>query len=121
VLPRNVAKVAQRDQVFGIEIQRRLERLPRFLESPAIVERLPQNDMAADVARLLRNLTATDLDSAVIVSGLPKLIRKSGEDTAGILGILSKEVFDQGGVGHAMPSGELPRARGGKTRQDIPS
>ena len=50
-----------------------------------------------------------------------RLVRESGEDTARVLSVLSKKVFDQGGVGHAMPSEELPQARGGETRQDIPS
>ena len=120
MLPSNVAQVAQRDQVFGIEIERGLERLTRFLEAAAIVERLAEHDMTADVPRLLRNLAPADLNGAVVVARLSKLVCESREDPARILGVLTKKVCDQGGVGHAMPSEELPRARGGKTRQDIP-
>ena len=117
VLPRNVAEVAQRDQVLGIEIECGLERLTRFLQAAAIVERLAEHDMTADVPRLLRNLAPADLNGTVIVARLSKLVCESREDPARDFRSTTKKVFDQGGVGHAMPSEELPRARAGETRR----
>jgi hypothetical protein len=71
----DVAEVAQRDQILGVEPKGRVENLPRLIEAAGFEERLGEHDVSADVTRLLREVCPAQGDRLIHVPGLAVLIR----------------------------------------------
>ncbi len=118
---RDVTHVAEGDQVLGIEREGGFERSPSFIHGTTIVERLPQYDVPADVTRLERDVAATDLDGGIQLTTFAILVGEPRENAARILGELLQEIVDQGGIGHALPSGRPPLEGRRKSVQDTSS
>ena len=96
----DVAEVPQRDEVLGVERQRGLEHAQRFVQATALEQRLAVDDVAAHVARLLREILLADQDRLFEVANFAELIRQRGEVAARIFVELLFELVDAGGAGH---------------------
>jgi hypothetical protein len=92
--------VPQRDQVFRIEGERRLEDAASFVEPAALVQRLAVDDMPAHVAGLLRQELLADQDGLVEISTLSKLVGQRSEVAARVFVELPFELVDAVRAGH---------------------
>ena len=114
----DVAEVAKRDQVFRIELERRLKRVARFVELSGLEQGLAEHDMPTDVGWLLRQVGAAEGYCLLYVPGLAELVRQWGEIASRVLVELLLQLVKAGGAGHSKPSG-APRFPGGETGRSI--
>ena len=102
---RDVAQMAQRDEVFRIEREGALEDRARLRQVPGLVQRLAEDDVAAHVAGLLREELAAERDGLRQVARLPVLVGERGEVATRVLVELLPELVDPGRCAH--PSSTL--------------
>ena len=114
----DVAEVAEGDQVLGIETECGVEDLARFVEASRLEQGLSEDDVSADVPRLLRQMRPTERDRLIQVPRLPMLVRQGGEVAARVLVEFFLELVKPGAAGQSMPS-RAPRVPGGETGRSI--
>src|SRR4051812_15358230 len=100
VRARDVAEMAQRDEVLGIQCQRRLEDASGFVVPTRLEERLSVDDVAAHMPRLLRQELLADEDRLVEVADLPVFVGERREISTGILVEFLAELVDARSTGH---------------------
>jgi hypothetical protein len=82
---RDVAEKAKSDQVFRIEIERELERLPRIGCITSFEQRLREHDVPTDVLRLLRQVLTAQRDRLVKIPELSMFVRQRREIASWVL------------------------------------
>ena len=97
---RNIAEVAKRDQVFGVERECRLEHTSRFIVPAGFEKGLAVHDVAAHVSRLLRQKLLTDENGLLEIADFPIFVRERREIPARILVELFPELVDARRTGH---------------------
>ena len=117
-MPSDVAEIPEGDQVLRIELERRLEDLAGLVELRCLEQCLAEDNMTADVRRLLWQVGATERDCLVQITGLAVLVRQRGEVASRVLVEFFLQLVKAGGAGLSKPSG-APRDPGGETGQII--
>ena len=103
----DLAERAQRDEIFGVQLERRGEHVARFVRLAGFVERLAEHNVTTDVTGLSGEVRAADGNSLRRVACLAQLVRERREIAARIFLELRPEFFESR-VRHARSSETRP-------------
>ena len=101
----DVAEVAQRNEIFGIERERGFERSFRLVVAAGLEQRLTVYDVPVHVLRLLCEMRLAERDRLVEIACFPIFIGERREKPARVFVVSLLELVDAIGGGHLKDGG----------------